>query len=136
MTSAMRCGSFGHSVVLPAVRDEDDCVGEIGTGLTTVRVEVLHPPVTHEVKMKEKTAVPRTRGSVRRASGFIQIPLSQVPRREALGSTRTLGAGALVDRELRFIANYPGQKYPRWCCKVLHIDAKEPHFLGCDMLKG
>ena len=27
----------------------------------------------------------RTRGSVRRASGFVQIPLSQVPRRETLG---------------------------------------------------
>jgi hypothetical protein len=32
---------------------QDDWVGEIGTGLTTVRVEVLHPPVTHEVKMKD-----------------------------------------------------------------------------------
>ena len=32
--------------------------------------------------------------------------LSQVPRRETLGSTRVLGAGALVDRALRFIANY------------------------------
>ena len=32
---------------------KDEWVGEIGTGLTTVRVEVLHPPVTHEVKMKD-----------------------------------------------------------------------------------
>jgi hypothetical protein len=32
---------------------KDDWVGEIGTGLTTVRVEVLHLPVTHEVKMKD-----------------------------------------------------------------------------------
>jgi hypothetical protein len=35
---------------------KDDWVGEIGTGLTTVRVEVLHPPVTHEVKMKDSQA--------------------------------------------------------------------------------
>ena len=32
---------------------KDDWVGEIGTGLTTVRVEVLQRPVTHEVKMKD-----------------------------------------------------------------------------------
>ena len=32
---------------------KDDWVGEIGTGLTTVKVEVLQPPVTHEVKMKD-----------------------------------------------------------------------------------
>ena len=32
---------------------KDDWVGEIGTGLTTIRVEVLQPPVTHEVKMKD-----------------------------------------------------------------------------------
>ena len=32
---------------------KDDWVGKIGTGLTTVRVDVLHPPVTHEVKMKD-----------------------------------------------------------------------------------
>jgi hypothetical protein len=31
--------------------------------------------------------------------------LSQVPRRETLGSTRGLGAGTLVDRVLRFFAN-------------------------------
>jgi hypothetical protein len=43
--------------------------------------------------------------SAANASGLIQIPLSQVPRREALGSTRTLGIGALVDRVLRFIVN-------------------------------
>jgi len=29
-----------------------------------------------------------------------------VPRRETLGFTRTLGAGALVDRVLRFINNH------------------------------
>ena len=38
--------------------------------------------------------------------GFVQIPLSQVPRRETVGSARTLGAGALVDRALRFIAKH------------------------------
>jgi len=32
---------------------KDDWVGEIGTGLTTVKVEVLQPPVTHEVRMKD-----------------------------------------------------------------------------------
>ena len=32
---------------------KDDWVGEIGTGLTTVKVEVLQPSVTHEVKMKD-----------------------------------------------------------------------------------
>jgi hypothetical protein len=31
----------------------DGWVGEIGTGLTTVKVEVLQPPVTHEVRMKD-----------------------------------------------------------------------------------
>jgi hypothetical protein len=35
-----------------------------------------------------------------------QIPLSQVPRRQRLGSLRTLRAGAPVDRALRFIARY------------------------------
>jgi hypothetical protein len=29
-----------------------------------------------------------------------------VPRRETLGSTRVLGAGALVDRAIRFFVNY------------------------------
>jgi transposase len=38
--------------------------------------------------------------SAANASGFVQIPLSQVPRRDTLGSTRVLGAGALVDRAL------------------------------------
>jgi hypothetical protein len=32
---------------------KDDWVGEIGTGLTTVKVEVLQPPITHEVRMKD-----------------------------------------------------------------------------------
>jgi hypothetical protein len=36
-----------------------------------------------------------------------------VPRREALGSTRTLGAGALVDRVLRFFNNYSGFRSDR-----------------------
>jgi hypothetical protein len=40
--------------------------------------------------------------SVANASDFVQIPLSQVPRRDTVGSTRLHGAGALVDRELRF----------------------------------
>jgi len=44
---------------------------------------------------------------VRRASGFVQIPLSQVPQRETLGSAQTFGAGALVDRVLRFIDGAP-----------------------------
>jgi hypothetical protein len=35
---------------------KDDWTGEIGTGLTTVKVEVLQPPVTHEVKMKDSQA--------------------------------------------------------------------------------
>ena len=43
---------------------------------------------------------------VRRVSGFVQIPLSQVPRRDALGSTPISRAGALVDRVLRFFASY------------------------------
>ena len=37
------------------------------------------------------------------ASGFLQILLSQAPRRETIGSTGLPGAGALVDRILRFI---------------------------------
>ena len=32
---------------------KDDWVGEIGGGLTTVRVEVQQPPVTHEVRMQD-----------------------------------------------------------------------------------
>jgi hypothetical protein len=32
---------------------KDDWVGEIGRGLTTVKVEVQQPPVTHEVRMKD-----------------------------------------------------------------------------------
>jgi hypothetical protein len=32
---------------------KDDWVGEIGRGLTTVKIEVLQPPVTHEVRMKD-----------------------------------------------------------------------------------
>jgi hypothetical protein len=41
------------------------------------------------------------------ATGLLEINLrllSQVPRRETLGSARKLGAGALVDRKLRFVA--------------------------------
>jgi len=41
----------------------------------------------------------------RNSSDFVQIPLSQVPRRDTVGSTRLHGAGALVDRELRYFAN-------------------------------
>jgi hypothetical protein len=44
--------------------------------------------------------------SAANASDFLQIPLSQVPRRETFRSTQTLGAGALVDRVLRFNVNY------------------------------
>jgi hypothetical protein len=32
---------------------KDAWVGEIGRGLTTVKVEVQQPPVTHEVRMKD-----------------------------------------------------------------------------------
>jgi len=39
--------------------------------------------------------------SAANASDFVQVPLSQEPRREALRSTPTLGAGAPVDRALR-----------------------------------
>lgn len=43
---------------------KDEWVGQIGTGLTTVRVEVLQPPVTHEVKMKDFNAwIQRKAGS-------------------------------------------------------------------------
>ena len=52
-----------------------------------------------------KTAARRTRGSVRRASGFVQILLSQVRRRETVCSTRLRRAGVLVDKILRFCAN-------------------------------
>jgi hypothetical protein len=48
--------------------------------------------------------------SAANASDFVQIPLSQVPRRETLGSTRTLGAGALVDRALRFYVSYRAER--------------------------
>ena len=37
---------------------------------------------------------------VRRDSGFVQIPLSQVPRREILPSPGDLIAGEIVDRVL------------------------------------
>ncbi len=36
--------------------------------------------------------------SAANTSGFVQIPLSQVPRRVTFASTRVLGAGALVDQ--------------------------------------
>jgi len=41
--------------------------------------------------------------SAANARDFVQIPLSQVPRRKTLGPARQLGAGALVDRVLRFV---------------------------------
>jgi len=44
--------------------------------------------------------------SAANASDFVQIPLSQVPRRNTFRSTPTLRAGALVDRVLRFIATH------------------------------
>jgi hypothetical protein len=50
--------------------------------------------------------------SAANASGFVQIPLSQVPRRETLGSTRVLGAGALVDGVLRFNNSYKKRTCP------------------------
>ncbi len=37
---------------------------------------------------------------------FAEKTLSQVPRRETFVSTRVLGAGALVDRVLRFLDSY------------------------------
>jgi hypothetical protein len=54
-----------------------------------------------------------------------QLPLSQVPRREALGSTRTLGAGALVDRELRFEASMLRQLFLR--TTVTGIEPRRSH---------
>jgi hypothetical protein len=52
-------------------------------------------------------AVPvRMQKAFRVRCDFVQIPLSQVPRRETLGSTQKFGAGALVDRVLRFCNSY------------------------------
>jgi hypothetical protein len=81
--------------------------------------------------------------SVATASDFPQITLSQVRRREALGFTRLLGAGALVDRVLRFFTNHLhlcqldaigvvsgaafGRRFPQCksrCLKVIHSRAK------------
>jgi hypothetical protein len=53
------------------------------------------PRINRESRM-QNPYLPR----VRRVSGFVQIPLSQVPRRDALGSTPMSRAGALVDRVL------------------------------------
>ena len=39
------------------------------------------------------------------ASAFVQIPLSQVPRRDTSGLMRMFGVGALVDRVLGFFTN-------------------------------
>jgi hypothetical protein len=36
-----------------AALQQDNCVGEIGQGFTTVTVVVQQPPVKHEVKMKD-----------------------------------------------------------------------------------
>ena len=41
-----------RSAALASLR-KDDWVCEIGRGLTTVKVEVQQPPVTHEVRMKD-----------------------------------------------------------------------------------
>jgi hypothetical protein len=58
-------------------------------------------PSTNKLRIaRAKPIAPR----VRRARGFVQIPLSQVPRRETLVATQKFGAGALVDRVLRFTA--------------------------------
>jgi hypothetical protein len=66
---------------------------------------LLPHPTIHQAEEQSSKRPNKTHGSrasAANASGFIHIPLSQVPRRETLGSTRTLGAGALVDRRLRF----------------------------------
>jgi hypothetical protein len=54
---------------------------------------VRRPLKTHRAKISS-SAFAAT------ASDFVQIPLSQVPRRETFRSTRTFVAGALVDRVL------------------------------------
>jgi hypothetical protein len=63
------------------------------------------PPPTYTNKLRNPQAK-RIASRVRRASGFVQIPLSQVRRRATVGSTWRFGAGALVDRVLRFFGNY------------------------------
>jgi len=77
--------------------------------------------------------------SAANASGFVQIPLSQVPRRDTVGSTRLHGAGALVDRKLRFRfnTNHPtnppsNQPLPHSCCGNFaaasgRLDGPVPH---------
>jgi hypothetical protein len=57
------------------------------------------PLKTHRVKISSSASAANT-------SDFVQIPLSQVPRRETFRSTRTLVAGALVDGVLRFCNSY------------------------------
>jgi hypothetical protein len=77
------------------------------TRLTHPLADISHQfsqtnPATNKSRITHaKPIAPR----VRRASGFVQIFLSQVPRRETLGSPPKLTAGALVDRKLRFYAN-------------------------------
>lgn len=64
-STQVTAGSLYEAVAAaPASIRKDDWVGEIGTGLTTVKVEVLQPPVTHEVKMKDfQTWLQRKSGS-------------------------------------------------------------------------
>jgi hypothetical protein len=69
---------------------------------TTVAVRTLTTRTNIETP-KQKRITPR----VRRARDFAQITLSQVHRREALWSTRMLGA--LVDRVLRFFTSHRQQ---------------------------
>src|SRR5260370_37039169 len=93
-------------------------LNEVGPDRPEVNANFGHPPRFSTKKVRDGiafvrlarytssrsvTGCSRTAPSsprIANASGFIQIPLSQVPRREALGSTRTLGSAALVDRVL------------------------------------
>ena len=51
---------------------------------------------------------------LRRTSGFIHIPYRKCPGVTHLDSTRKLGAGALVDRDLRFAATEVRPSLSRW----------------------
>jgi hypothetical protein len=62
---------------------------------------------------------------VRRVSGFVQIRLSQVPRRDVLGSTPISRAGALVDRVLRFNVNC-GIVDELWLPRIAVVRSRPP----------
>jgi hypothetical protein len=67
----------------------------------------LGQPSQPENKARNEQAKSIALPRIRRPSGFVQISLSQVPRRDTLRSTRKLGAGALVDRDLRYSQQRP-----------------------------